>query len=614
MFYKLIFNGNDKRKKISEETKTFEGLSSFAKKVFGLSSNDIGFLYCGSEDVSAYEISCDEDLEYVLEIVNAFEKKLKFIDIKVIENFEMSPENPDRFSMAGGSEFKKSQVPVPEEKIEVNLEEITPYIEQDDILGQPENLELSQPENAELSQPEDVELSQPEDDVKEEDKSVEVDISDKLKNIAEKITSDFIESTNENKDELMESQLNSLLNETFQSIKKDIKKKSAKNKKKKQQQEKLLKRYQDVTEKTKKKIDESLVKINNIFSKLTDENKEKTTPFNVIIKENNSPCKEFENEILMMENTKLQDKIEELTQKCISMDIEMSSLKSSSESSHKHIVETTHRNIICDHCTTADFQGRRYKCLVCPDFDLCESCEQSTEHKHPMVRMVDSTDQNRKLNWMFDKLTAKPWMKKAFNIELTEEEQKKFDNCNKRWKWRRNNWNKQGPFKGKMTCPFKKEEGEKRRSRNPFKMFGKPYNPFIQIFSDMKKGMHTVPEDIKNQLNQMGATIVKSFDPKTEAQPELNENEIIVEVPIKKNVEKEDFVMKKEVKNEENEKETEEKFKNKKIEERKEYVKLLMQPNNINDDILHFFVVCNLDLDPATFYKAVKDQKQNLIA
>lgn len=604
MFYKLIFNGNDKRKKISEETKTFEGLSSFAKKVFGLNSNDIGFLYCGSEDVSAYEISCDEDLEYVLEIVNAFNNKLKFIDIKVIENFEMSPENPDRFSMAGGSEFKISQLPVPEKKMEITIEDIQPYIEQDDILGEPENTKLVQPEN--------LELTQSEDDVKEEVQPIEVDISDKLKNIAEKISSNYIESTNENKDELMESQLNSLLNETFQSIKKNIKKKSAKNKKKQEQQEKLLKRYQDVTEKTKKKIDESLVKINNIFSKLTDENKEKTTPFNVIVKENNSPCKEFENEILMMENTKLQDKIEELTQKCISMDIEMSSLKSSSDSSHKHIVDTTHQNITCDHCSQSNFQGRRYKCLVCPDFDLCESCEHSNEHKHPMVRLVDSTHQNRKLNWIFEKMTAKPWMKKAFNIELTEEEQKKLDNCKKGWKWNKNNWNKKGPFNGKMKCPFKKQEGEKRGPRHPFRMFGRHNNPFVQIFDGMKKGMTTVPEDIKNQLNQMGATIVKSFDPTTEAQPELNENEVIVEIPLKKNVEKEDFVMKKEVK--EKEKETEEKFKNKKIEERKEYVKLLMQPSNINEDILHFFVVCNLDLDPATFYKAVKAQKQNLVA
>lgn len=627
MFYKLIFNGNDKRKKITEETKTFEGLSSFAKKVFGLNSNDIGFLYCGSDDVSAYEISCDEDLEYVLEVVNTFNNKLKFIDIKVIENFEMSPENPDRFSMAGGSEFKKSQAVVPKERVELDLNEIKPYIIEDEILGKPENVKLSQPEDVELSQPENLELAQPEEIVIEKTECLDNELSDQLKNIARKITTDFMENTNENKEELIESELNSLLNETFQSIKKNIKKKVNKNKnKKKEQQEKLLKRYQEVTKKTKEKINNSLTKVNNIFSKLTDEYKEKATPFNVIVKENDTPCKEYENEILMMENSKLQDKVDELIQKCISMDVEIESLKSSSVSSNKHVVDTIHKNIICDGCSTRDFQGRRYKCLVRPDFDLCESCEQSTEQNYPMVRLVDSTDENRKLNWIFQKMTAKPWMKKALNIELSEKEQKRFDNCNKRWRWRNHYWNKNKDdlFERRTKCPFKKENGEIRKSRNPFKMFGRHKNPFVQIFSGLSKGVNNVPEDVKKQLDNMGATIVKSFDPKTEAQPELNENEIIVEIPIKENTKEEDFVMKQEVKEVEKveeikdikdiEKETEEKFKNKKIEERKEYVKMLMQPKVINDEILHFFVVYNLDLDPATFYKAVQEQKKNLVA
>merc|ERR1712137_887667 len=40
-------------------------------------------------------------------------------------------------------------------------------------------------------------------------------------------------------------------------------------------------------------------------------------------------------------------------------------------------VETMHLNIICDSCGTANFKGRRYKCIVCPDFDLCETCEKT---------------------------------------------------------------------------------------------------------------------------------------------------------------------------------------------------------------------------------------------
>uniref|UniRef100_A0A914KNP8 ZZ-type domain-containing protein n=1 Tax=Meloidogyne incognita TaxID=6306 RepID=A0A914KNP8_MELIC len=47
-----------------------------------------------------------------------------------------------------------------------------------------------------------------------------------------------------------------------------------------------------------------------------------------------------------------------------------------------------HLNIVCDSCDK-EIRGRRYKCLICPDFDLCQSCEQKNKHfEHAMMRLV----------------------------------------------------------------------------------------------------------------------------------------------------------------------------------------------------------------------------------
>ena len=48
-----------------------------------------------------------------------------------------------------------------------------------------------------------------------------------------------------------------------------------------------------------------------------------------------------------------------------------------------------HRGVCCDNCDKSDFSGFRYKCVVCPDFDLCGVCEAQGAHPgHNMVRIA----------------------------------------------------------------------------------------------------------------------------------------------------------------------------------------------------------------------------------
>ena len=48
-----------------------------------------------------------------------------------------------------------------------------------------------------------------------------------------------------------------------------------------------------------------------------------------------------------------------------------------------------HWGSTCSECQTTPIQGAHFKCCVCSEFNLCPSCEATTDHdpSHPMIKL-----------------------------------------------------------------------------------------------------------------------------------------------------------------------------------------------------------------------------------
>lgn len=552
MFYKLIYQESDKRKKIDETTKTFEGLRAFAQKVFKLGGSDVGFLFLGGDDVSAYEITCDEDLEYVLEVSEMTATGSKFITIKVIENFESSPENPDKFSRVDASEEDKrenesfenlssaiSRVRVQEnpedlredlakfdseiiqrneeakelkEMIESNskedlredlakfdseiirkneeereqkemIESIDKMIEQNEDLKdfgkeivkeEVPNMEALNEEmkkvELEEQKPEEVE-PEPEpvenpvlldvDEVKEPKKILD---EQNIRELASHLSESMMVENGSDKKAELESKIGDILNATLSQINQKFENKKKKMEKKKNKQK--TKKYFQYCKKVKKKMWKFNGKMKKLFSDIEDK---KDVPFDTIIWSNQKEgFNSMETENLKMELSSLAEvnrlqaqEIEKLAVQCREAENIIASLQQGKPVDYTALakrpsmsVETMHLNIVCDGCQTANFKGRRYKCVVCPDFDLCEDCEGKKIHSHPMLRLTTNDINSRKLNWALKFLRERPRFQRLFNLPMensdsSDNEDKK--KCRRRrWWWMKKMFG--GPKNWKKNC------------------------------------------------------------------------------------------------------------------------------------------------------------------
>lgn len=54
-----------------------------------------------------------------------------------------------------------------------------------------------------------------------------------------------------------------------------------------------------------------------------------------------------------------------------------------------------HPMVTCSNCGLTPINGKRFKCITCKGFDLCEVCEENNFHSHhPMMRLVESVRPN----------------------------------------------------------------------------------------------------------------------------------------------------------------------------------------------------------------------------
>jgi len=56
-------------------------------------------------------------------------------------------------------------------------------------------------------------------------------------------------------------------------------------------------------------------------------------------------------------------------------------------------IRTTHLGVACSNCKSTSIVGKRFRCLTCPNFNLCERCESTGPvHAHPMLRLNERVD------------------------------------------------------------------------------------------------------------------------------------------------------------------------------------------------------------------------------
>ena len=93
--------------------------------------------------------------------------------------------------------------------------------------------------------------------------------------------------------------------------------------------------------------------------------------------------------IELTEEEKIKQSIREMVQSKMKI-LEQSILEElAKKEKENHII--THKGISCSNCGMRDIVGIRYKCTTCPNFNLCENCEENIDHddNHVMLKIKE---------------------------------------------------------------------------------------------------------------------------------------------------------------------------------------------------------------------------------
>lgn len=180
-----------------------------------------------------------------------------------------------------------------------------------------------------------------------------------------------------------------------------------------------------------------------------------------------------------------------------------------------------HINVVCDGCRAQPIIGRRFKCMICFNFDLCETCEAKEEHEHPMLRLsklssnffLDKVQKSfasleeSRIQWLKEKMSHRRMRRlnqKAPAEEAPKEEQRekrRRDQCKEDRKMARAErremrselkevqpCHKRNFFcseKKNPGCPKRSEEGHRKRGRG-FQNPPPEINEILQIVKLLK--------------------------------------------------------------------------------------------------------------------------------
>lgn len=94
---------------------------------------------------------------------------------------------------------------------------------------------------------------------------------------------------------------------------------------------------------------------------------------------------------------------------------------------NKENEKITHNNIICNNCYTKNFNGLRFTCAECENFNLCENCEKNNVHFPNHVLIQYNNDVTEKDYYLYQNIIKDNEQILTFNLSEIENNKIKLD-------------------------------------------------------------------------------------------------------------------------------------------------------------------------------------------